>query len=127
MQVTNNQIIYAVEIKILVKENEKAELDKFIKTCEEHGIQLIRSGGGKLPKFSGYYAELKGLRWQKANTGERQSNVPDVVHYCWLFRDGEFSGLVDKTEVDQFTDEKFKEANYLGYKLMELREYNKSF
>lgn len=67
-----------MEIKILVKENEKAELDKFIKTCKEHGMELTREGGGKLPNFSGYYAEFKGVRWQKADTGERQYNIPDV-------------------------------------------------
>ena len=67
-----------MEIKILVKENEKAELDKFIETCKEHGMELTREGGGRLPNFSGYYAELKGVRWQKADTGERQSNIPDV-------------------------------------------------
>ena len=60
-----------MEIKILVKENEKAELDKFIETCKEHGMELTRVGGGRLPIFSGYYAELKGVRWQKADTGER--------------------------------------------------------
>jgi hypothetical protein len=67
-----------MEIKILVKENERAELDKFIETCKEHGMELIREGGGKLPNFSGYYAEFKGVRWQKADTGYRQSNIPDV-------------------------------------------------
>ena len=60
-----------MEIKILVKENDKAELDKFIETCKEHGMELTRVGGGRLPIFSGYYAELKGVRWQKADTGER--------------------------------------------------------
>ena len=78
MRVTNYQIICAMEIKILVKENEKAELDKFIETCKEHGMELTREGGGKLPNFSGYYAEFKGVRWQKDDTDKRQSNIPDV-------------------------------------------------
>lgn len=67
-----------MEIKILVKENKKAELDKFIKTCKEYGMKLTREGGGKLPNFSGYYAELKGVRWQKADSGKGQSNIPVV-------------------------------------------------
>lgn len=68
-----------MEIKILVQLNERAELKKFVETCEEHGMELTREGGGKLPSFSGYYAELKGVRWQKADTGKRQLTIPDVV------------------------------------------------
>lgn len=41
-----------MHIKIFVAENEKAELDKFIETCKEHGMQIIREGGGNLPNFS---------------------------------------------------------------------------
>lgn len=85
MRVINYQIICAMEIKILVKENEKAELDKFIETCKEYGMQLIREGGGKLPNFSGYYAELKGVRWQKADTGEGQYNIPAVSNLACDF------------------------------------------
>lgn len=51
-------------IKILVAENEKVQLDKFIEDCKEHGMQLTREGGGKLPNFSGYYAELNGEKWE---------------------------------------------------------------
>ena len=54
-----------MEIKILVQENEKIELEKFINTCKQHGMTLTREGGGKLPNFSGYYAELKGMKWNK--------------------------------------------------------------
>lgn len=68
-----------MEIKILVQLNERAELKKFVETCEEHGMELTREGGGKLPSFSGYYAELKGVRWQKADTGKRQLTIHDVV------------------------------------------------
>lgn len=68
-----------MEIKILVEENEKVELDKFIETCKEHGMQLTREGGGRLPNFSGYYAELKGVRWQKDDTGKRQLTITDVI------------------------------------------------
>jgi len=61
-----------MEIKILVKENEKEELDKFIKTCEEHGMKITRSGGGNLPSFSGYYASFEGVRWQKDNASNER-------------------------------------------------------
>lgn len=68
-----------MEIKILVQLNERAELKKFIETCKEHGMELTREGGGKLPSFSGYYAELKGVRWQKPDTDKRQLTIPDVI------------------------------------------------
>lgn len=57
-----------MEIKVLVGEHEKSELNDFIKICEEHGMKLIKFGGGKLPCFRGYYAELKGVRWRKSDT-----------------------------------------------------------
>jgi len=73
-----------MELKILVEENEKAELDKFIETCKEHGMQLTREGGGRLPNFSGHYAEFKGVRWQKDNTVDRQLTIPDVNNLAKL-------------------------------------------
>jgi len=72
------KIIRAMEIKILVKENEKIELDKFIKTCKEHGMKLTREGGGRLPNFSGYYSVLEGVRWQKHDTSSINCNIPLV-------------------------------------------------
>lgn len=79
-----------MEIKILVKLNERTELEKIIETCKEHGMELTREGGGKLPNFSGYYAELKGVRWQKVETGERLLTIPDVIKsICPLCRKNE--------------------------------------
>lgn len=67
-----------MEIKILVAKNKKADLANFIEVCKQHGFIVTREGGGRLPNFSGYYAELKGERWQNANTGKRQLTIPDV-------------------------------------------------
>lgn len=67
-----------MEIKILVKENEKAELNKFIETCKDYGMELIREGGGKLPGFSGYYAELNGVQWAKVFNKAETLHMPDV-------------------------------------------------
>lgn len=67
-----------MEIKILVKENERKELDKFIETCKEHGMTVTREGGGRLQNFRGYYAEFKGERWGKVDAEDRQLNIPDV-------------------------------------------------
>lgn len=53
-----------MEIKILVPENRKDELEKFIQSCEEQGFKIERQGGGKMPIFSGYYASLKGENWK---------------------------------------------------------------
>jgi len=70
-----------MEIKILVKENEKEELDKFIKTCEEHGMKITRSGGGNLPNFSGYYASFEGVRWQKVKASNESAVCSCAVPY----------------------------------------------
>ena len=67
-----------MEIKILVKEHQENDLHNFIDSCVNKGFALKRQGGGNLPNFSGYYAELKGERWQNADTGEGQLTIPDV-------------------------------------------------
>lgn len=69
-----------MEIKVLVTESEKLQLEKFLNTAKDFGMRVTRQGGGKLPNFSGYYAELKGERWQKVDTGTGQSNIPDVSY-----------------------------------------------
>ena len=75
-----------MEIKILVPENKKDDLANFIEVCKQHGFNVTREGGGRMPNFNGYYAELKGVRWQKADTGARQLTIPDVSgsDSCWV-------------------------------------------
>ena len=68
-----------MEIKILVAENKKIDLANFIEVCKQHGFTVTREGGGLLPNFSGYYAELKGERWKNASTDEGQLTIPDVI------------------------------------------------
>mgnify|MGYP001769214642 CR=1 FL=1 len=67
-----------MEIKILVKENQKKYLENFIEVCKQQGFIVTHEGGGKIPNWSGWFAELKGERWQ--NTSEQQSicNLPQV-------------------------------------------------
>lgn len=55
-----------MHIKILVEGNQEKELQRFISTCKNQGFKLIREGGGKLSKFHGYYAELKGSSWNES-------------------------------------------------------------
>lgn len=52
-----------MEIKILVQEHQKEDLQRFIEDCKIKGFEVTREGGGKLPNFSGYFAELKGASW----------------------------------------------------------------
>jgi hypothetical protein len=59
-----------MKISIKVEQHEKNDLDNFIKTCEENGFKITREGGGNMPNYSGYYAQLKGERWQNLNAGE---------------------------------------------------------
>lgn len=67
-----------MEIKILVDYNKKEDLQNFIKVCEQHGFNVTREGGGNLPNWSGWYAELKGERWQKETEQQSNCNLPDV-------------------------------------------------
>lgn len=67
-----------MEIKILVKEHQESDLHNFIDSCIKHGFSLTRQCGGKMPNFSGYYAELKGECWGNTDTGDRQLTIPDV-------------------------------------------------
>jgi uncharacterized protein YfdQ (DUF2303 family) len=62
-----------MEIKILVPENRKEDLEVFIKTCEKNGMKVINQGGGRMPNFSGYYATLKGDRWIKSKKQTKPS------------------------------------------------------
>ena len=52
-----------MHIKILVPENRRNDLKRFIDCCTEHGFTVTHSGGGHMPNFSGYFAELKGDKW----------------------------------------------------------------
>ena len=52
-----------MEIKILVPENRKEDLEKFINNCKDQGFEIVNQGGGRMPNFSGYYATLKGISW----------------------------------------------------------------
>lgn len=61
-----------MEIKILVAENRELDLDNFIKTCESKGFELQNRGGGHMPNFSGYYATLKGSRWESIKSDQTQ-------------------------------------------------------
>ncbi len=54
-----------MEIKILVAEDAKKDLERFIETCKQQGFVVIQEGGGKLPNWSGWFAELKGKHWNK--------------------------------------------------------------
>ncbi len=78
-----------MEIKILVPENEKANLDNFIKCCEYQGFKVVREGGGKLPTFSGYFAELKGDKWGDTKTALDLADAQFVG-----FREGKWSGSI---------------------------------
>lgn len=73
-----------MEIKILVKEHEQQDLQKFIDTCKLHGLQITREGGGNLPNFSGYYAQLEGEGWKEPKQSDSEAlNTCDVsVSFC---------------------------------------------
>lgn len=53
-----------MEIKILVPENRKEDLERFIDACKSQGFEIVNQGGGRMPNFSGYYATLKGDSWK---------------------------------------------------------------
>lgn len=52
-----------IEIKIIVEENQKEDLKRFISDCKKHGFEVTREGGGRLPNWSGWYASLEGENW----------------------------------------------------------------
>lgn len=52
-----------IEIKIVVPESKKDDLQRFINICKDHGFEVTREGGGILPNWSGWYAELEGTDW----------------------------------------------------------------
>lgn len=83
---------------------------------------LIERGNGATE------SELKAL-WNKLSdtiTQAEQFNTANIVGYYWLLPNGEVSNIINKDEVKKFTDTKIKEADSLGYKLMEIRENEKS-
>ena len=72
-----------MEIKILVKENQKKDLERFIETCKQQGFVVTHEGGGKIPNWSGWFAELKGERWQKQSELQSNCNLPHVSNsFC---------------------------------------------
>jgi len=70
-----------MEIRVLVKQNEKAELEKFIKTCEDAGMKLSHRGGGKLPNWNGYFAVLTGEKWVNPDTKQCEHEFVSSVAY----------------------------------------------
>ena len=52
-----------IEIKIIVEENQKEDLEMFISDCKAHGFNVTLEGGRHLPSWSGWYAVLKGENW----------------------------------------------------------------
>lgn len=52
-----------IEIKIIVDENQKEDLEMFISDCKAHGFNVTLEGGRHLPSWSGWYAVLKGENW----------------------------------------------------------------
>lgn len=53
-----------MHIKLVATEDEKQDFELFLKECESKGYHIIRRGGGRMPNFSGYYAEVKGSGWE---------------------------------------------------------------
>lgn len=112
----------AMEIKILVKEHQKNDLQNFINDCEKHGFKVTRQGGGNLPNFSGFYAELKGDKWKQdwipieenlpicAETGSWDGKRSDYV--LVKFQDGNwskailYSGFMDGHKFNDWYDER---------------------
>lgn len=67
-----------MEISIKVELNEKKDLENFIEECQKHGFLITREGGGNMPNYSGYFAQLKGERWKKLHTSDSGLNIADV-------------------------------------------------
>ena len=63
-----------IEIKIVVDENQKEDLKRFISDCKKHGFEVTREGGGRLPNWSGWYASLEGENWCPLPDVEEKSN-----------------------------------------------------
>jgi len=68
-----------MEISIKVELNEKNDLENFIEECQKHGFLITREGGGKMPNYSGYFAQLKGERWKKLHTSDSGLNIAGVM------------------------------------------------
>lgn len=83
-----------MEIKILVPENRKSDLDNFIRDCENKGFELQNRGGGHMPNFSGYYATLKGGRWEPNPTTQLQADKSELLEGA----DGNNNGWVRVTD-----------------------------
>ncbi len=84
-----------MHIKILVPENRRNDLKRFIDCCTEHGFTVTHSGGGHMPSFSGYFAELKGDKWEMDEPTPKETPVkpPKKLAAVFVRNEGDIDSI----------------------------------